>query len=114
MSTEIVGKAGTGISIVRYGAAFIPGAQPIAGGLIATGNTLSTVSSGISAGLNFYEGDYTRGALNLGNAIVPGRFSKGVSSMANKGQLTRQGGNILNGGINVKSSVADFMINRKD
>jgi len=112
LTSHLTGSLGAGISYLGYGAAFIPGAQPIAGGLIAAGNTLSTVSSLSTASINvFRDKDYTRAVLNAGNAFVPGRISKGVSSMVGKGQLTQYAGNILNAGINLKSSIADFMIN---
>jgi RHS repeat-associated protein len=110
LTAEIAGKTGTGISLVGYGAAFVPGAQPVATGLIATGNTLSSVSSGLTAGVNFYKGENTKGFLNLGNVVLSSFLGKRVSMAQTKG-LSTQGSNILNGGINFKSDVAGFMIN---
>lgn len=99
---------GTGISYVGYGVAFIPGAQPIAGGLIAAGNTLGTASSVLTATKNFVEGDVGQGLGNLANA---GLSSVGFKSVNQVSSISRQGKNILNGGINVKSNIADYMIN---
>ena len=112
LTTHVAGQVGTGISYIGYGAAFIPGAQPIAGGLIATGNTLSTVSSASTALINMSDGDYTGAVLNGANAFIPGRVNKLIDQNVTRGVISTQGGNILKGGANMKSGVVDYLINR--
>ncbi len=112
LTTHVAGQFGTGVSTVGYGAAFIPGAQPIAGGLIATGNTLSTVSSLGVATLDFSEGNKTGAVLNTANALIPGVANKFIDRNVARGIIGTQGGNILKGGNNAKSEVADYLINR--
>lgn len=112
VTAHITGKFGEGISYVGYGAAFIPGAQPVAGSIIAVGNGLSTVSSASTALINMSDGDYAGAALNAGNAIIPGRAHKLIDQNVARGIISTQGGNILKGGTNMKSGVADYLINR--
>ena len=111
LTAHVTGQVGTWTSYIGYGAAFIPGAQPIAGGLIATGNTLSTVSSASTALINMSDGDYTGAVLNGANAFIPGRVNKLIDQNVARGVISTQGGNILKGGANMKSGVADYLIN---
>ncbi|RCX00418.1 RHS repeat-associated core domain-containing protein [Schleiferia thermophila] len=112
LTTHVTGQLGTGVSAVGYGAAFIPGAQLIAGGLIAIGNTLSTVSSLGAAALDYSEGNNTGAVLNTANALIPGAANKFIDRNVARGIIGTQGGNILKGGNNARSGVADYLINR--
>ena len=108
LGASISGQVGEGMTYLGTGAAFIPGAQPVAGLLITAGSGLSSASSLINSGLSIQDGDDQKAFFHTISAGLS--FAPGLSKLA----VTQQGTNILRGSGNVKINLMEKQLTKKE
>jgi RHS repeat-associated protein len=107
LATDIMGNVGTGVTLVGYGAAFLPGGQAIAGGLIGTGKVMTTTAGFLQLGINVQEGNYGQAATNFGFMAGGAVLGTKINSL----NFGKQSTAILKTGADLKLNLGNRVVN---
>jgi RHS repeat-associated protein len=107
LSTDILGNVGTGVTFVGYGAAFAPGGQVIAGGLIGTGKAMTTTAGFLQLGINVQDGNYGQAAVNFGFMAGGAVLGTKINSL----NFGKQSTVILKTGADLKLNIGNRIVN---
>ncbi|MDY0078889.1 MAG: RHS repeat-associated core domain-containing protein [Bacteroidales bacterium] len=107
LATDILGNVGTGVTLVGYGAAFVPGGQVIAGGLIGTGKAMTTTAGFLQLGINVQEGNYGQAATNFGFMAGGAVLGTKINSL----NFGKQSTVILKTGADLKLNLGNKVVN---
>jgi hypothetical protein len=108
LAGNVLDKFGTGATLAGYGAAFIPGAQPIATCLIGAGKGMSIVGGTINAGIDLKDGSYGKAAVTFGSMMIGSGFGRKIENAAKLSQTDKL---ILKTGVDLKMTLLEKTIN---
>ncbi len=107
LSAHVLDMTGTAVTVAGYGAAFVPGGQPIAASLVGIGKTMSLAGGGINTALNVVDGNYIQAGVTATTTLL----GMGVKYRIDATKITQYEKFMLNTSVDLKLNLFEKTVN---